>query len=577
MKIAAAIKKFLGSTTNLIIVFVSGMLIPNIVLAVTEPYGFTTIVASLLIPAGFYIVWATIYSRPGVMILWAIPFMILCAFQLVISYLFGNSIIAVDMFTNIFTTNVSEAGELLASIYPAVILVCVIYIPIIILAARSSIKKQTLERVRRRNGLRLGFVILAAGCIFAAGSDIRNRAFAVKYHIFPANVCYNTKLSVKRWVKSKSFHDTSKDFKFNAVKKKHGGQREVYVLVIGEAARAASWSLFGYERETTPHLRANSSVIPLNDVITESNTTHKSVPIILSPVSAENYDSIYYKKSIVSMFKEAGFKTIFISNQMANRSFIEFFGHEADEFIDLTLPGKTSNEDRYDEEIIPEFERALSSSDEDLFIVIHTYGSHATHFKRYPRSFARFTPDEVPKISVAYKDIITNAYDNSIAYTDYVLNGFIKVLENAGVCSALLYCSDHGEDLMDDDRKKFLHASPTTTYYQLHIAALAWLSDEYNDLYPDKADAIRANSGDPGTTSHIFHTIGDMASVESGVIDPTRSFASRQWINNPHRMYINDYNEAVNVLNTGLTDMDMKMFDRHGLAYDPNDRLKISY
>ena len=67
-----------------------------------------------------------------------LPLMILGAFQIVLLYLFGGSIIAVDMFTNLFTTNASEAGELLANIWPAVVFVCVIYIPLLVLGVRLS-------------------------------------------------------------------------------------------------------------------------------------------------------------------------------------------------------------------------------------------------------------------------------------------------------------------------------------------------------------------------------------------------------------------------------------------------------
>lgn len=577
MKVIKAISRFIGSATNLIGIFIVGMLIPNIVLAITEPYGFTTVVASLLIPTGFYIIWALISSRPGKMILWAIPIMIFCAFQLVISYLFGNSIIAIDMLTNVFTTSPSEAGELLASIYPAVILVCVIYIPIVILAIRSTVRKQTIDRLKRRNGLRVGAGIFILGCLFAFGSNIRNRDFEVKYHIFPANVLYNTKVSVDRWFMTRDYYKSSQDFRFDAYKERKDDQREVYILIIGEASRAFSWSLYGYERETTHNLENNNSVVAFKDMLTQSNTTHKSVSILLSSVSAEDYDSIYYKKSVVSLFKDAGFKTAFISNQAPNRSFVEFYGHEADELVDLTLPGKTSSDNRYDIEIIPELERLLASDKEDdLFIVIHTYGSHANHYKRYPEDFARFRPDLASSVSLNYKKEITNAYDNSIAYTDYVLSEIIETVKRTGDRAAILYSSDHGEDVMDDNRKRFLHASPTTTYYQLHIPAFAWFSDSYKEVYPEKISAAMDNTEAGATTADIFHTIADMASINSREVNSSYSLVSPQWEYRT-RMYLTDYNDAVNVLNSGLTKDDIKMFDEYGLRYNPDDIKKISY
>lgn len=87
-------------------------------------------------------------------------------------------------------------------------------------------------------------------------------------------------------------------------------------MVVGEASRAPSWSLLGYPRQTTPMLRAPRRGRPFGDMLTQCNATHKSVPVILSSVSAENYNDIFEQKSIITAFKEAGFATLYISNQV---------------------------------------------------------------------------------------------------------------------------------------------------------------------------------------------------------------------------------------------------------------------
>ena len=103
-------------------------------------------------------------------------------------------------------------------------------------------------------------------------------------------------------------------------------------MVVGETSRALNWSLYDYDRDTNPELSKIEGVTSFCHVLTESNTTHKSVPMLLSPVSAQNFDSIYYRKSIITAFKEAGFQTAFFSNQRYNHSFIDFFGMEADTY-----------------------------------------------------------------------------------------------------------------------------------------------------------------------------------------------------------------------------------------------------
>lgn len=569
------ISQWFSEPGNLVITFIAAMIVPNVVLAFTEPYGFTTICTLILLPAGVYLLWCMATARPGVMILWAIPIMILCAFQLVISYLFGNSIIAVDMFLNVFTTSVSEASELLGTIYPSVILVILIYIPLIVLAARSVRKKKKLTPRNRRCGTLAAICLIAAGTGFAGLSKMRNAEFAVKKHIFPNNIFYNMKLAAQKWNRQALYPQTSSGFSFGAEKtRRDSASREIYVYVIGEASRGYSWQLLGYERETTPRLSARGDIVVFRDVLTQSNTTHKSVPMMLTHESAAGNDSIYHYKSIVTLFKEAGFRTAFISNQPPNRTLTDYFAGEADTVINITdgLMGAQ----HYDDELIEPLREVIGGTQEDLLVVVHTYGSHTRHYKRYPREFAHFQPDHTPSAKPSVKEEMRNAYDNTIVYTDHVLTEMISALEATGASSALLFSPDHGEDIFDDRRNKYLHSSPRATYYQLHIPVIAWFSPAYRASFADKVSAAEANTSAPVTTAALFHTLADMASVESQYADPRNSLVSANREDMP-RLYLDDHDKAINVVNSGLDREDFIMFDRHSIKYDPKDIIKKRY
>ena len=65
------------------------------------------------------------------------------------------------------------------------------------------------------------------------------------------------------------------------------------------------------------------------------------------------------------------------------------------------------------------------------------------------------------------------------------LSRLIHMLEKQQVDAAMLYTSDHGEDIFDDSRHLFLHASPVPSYYQLHVPFLIWMSDTYRETYPE--------------------------------------------------------------------------------------------
>lgn len=544
------------------------LIVPNIFLFTTEPLSFSTRIAYITIPVGFYLIWLSLSSKPGWMIWLSLPFFTLGAFQLVLLYLFGNSIIAVDMFTNILTTNAGEASELLESIWPAVLGVCILYIPLLIIgiySVRNKIKLPVPFRIRALKG---SLLLLLTGGISSAYSSYANPLYEFKHVIFPLNVMYNINYAVERWHLSNNYPISSKDFKFQAKRKKISDKQEVYILVIGETSRAENWELNGYSRPTNPLLSQRNDIIFYSDAVTQSNTTHKSVPLILAPVNAQNYDDIYHAKSVITAFKECGFRTLFISNQVPNRSLIDYFAAEADQRINLS----PVNNDLYKENLpdgnaLSIIRQAINESDQDLFIVFHSYGSHFNYQHRYPKDMAFFKPDNASTVSFNNKQNLDNAYDNTIRYTDYLLNSTIEILDSSELCSGMFYLSDHGEDLMDDSRKKFLHASPIPTYHQLHIPMLIWFSENYANTYSENVMAARNNQNKPATTAVTFNTVSRMAGISTVLTDNSYSLVDSAFtIRN--RYYVNDHNDACYFFNMGLDDIDLEKIERKHLYYD---------
>ncbi|MDE6571625.1 MAG: DUF1705 domain-containing protein [Duncaniella sp.] len=81
---------------------------------------------NILIPASFILFILTISRRIGTNIWLLFPYFFFSAFQIVLLKLYGRSIIAVDMFLNIVTTNPGEVAELLGNLLPVVGLVIII-------------------------------------------------------------------------------------------------------------------------------------------------------------------------------------------------------------------------------------------------------------------------------------------------------------------------------------------------------------------------------------------------------------------------------------------------------------------
>jgi len=557
------IDEFIGSPIKIFLFFVIVNLLPSIGLIFTEPFTIWGKIILILFPLGIYFVVFTLLKNIGLIQLLLIPLLIIHAFQIVVFYLFGEGVIAVDMFLNVVTTNVSEAGEVLESVLASVIFVVIIYIPTIITAVLAYKKKVYLHKKLRLKIFIAGLTLLLTSFLLCFVAENKNTGrFTLHEDVYPADVAYNLNFAVQKWKHSNRYPETSKNFTFDAQRKENAQEREIYVLVIGETSRAENWSLYGYERNTTPKLKKDSNLIFFRDAITQSNTTHKSVSIMLTPASAEDYGSIYGQKSIIEAFRETGFTTAFISNQSANRTFTDYFAQEADYVKYFRYFNEKTN--NLDEAILPVFRHCIDSIKGNLFIVLHTYGSHFNYKERYPKEYSIFTPDNVMEISRANKDILVNAYDNTILYTDNFLHTVIKILEESNSCSSMFFTSDHGEDILDDERQRFLHASPNPTFYQLRIPMLMWFSSAYKDNYPKIFENTDNNKDKPVATNSVFHTLLDVAHIETDYLDTKLSLVSPDF-QIAKRMYLSDHDNPISYYNAGLKDEDKDMIRKRNM------------
>ncbi len=118
-----------------------------------------------------------------------------------------------------------------------------------------------------------------------------------------------------------------------------------------------------------------------------------------------------------------------------------------------------------DEVLIGELsQKLISLTHENTLIILHMIGSHGpTYYKRYPSSQRIFTPDcQRSDIQNCTHEELVNTYDNTIAYTDYVLSRIITELvvisESQDVKTSMIYVSDHGESLGESG--VYLHGLP---------------------------------------------------------------------------------------------------------------------
>ena len=363
------------------------------------------------------------------------------------------------------------------------------------------------------------------------------RPLPYSYEKFHATYPLNMLIAVNEFVKQKQavadIAESTALFKFSALQTDAPAQRQIYVLVIGETLRPDRLQLNGYNRATTPRLSGTKNLISYTNMVSPWAWTRMSVPVILSRKSATDQRYFPTETSVVAAFKEAGFSTAWLSTQSplgVHDSSIALHASEADQ-VQYLNPVGYKKEGFYDDILLPAFERVLQQNQQKQLIVVHTLGSHFSYADRYPPAFDLFTPSGKGQ-SISMHDrssslLLNNAYDNSVAYTDFILFNLIKQLEQTDSISSLFYVSDHGENIFDGQCNKSGHGHNTERDYR--VAALLWISELYNLQYPQKKSYAEQRREQPLMTSNVFHSLLDLAGIEYPDQKLTKSWVSPQW------------------------------------------------
>ena len=547
------------------------LIVPNIVLFITEQTSVISKITNVALPLGIYLLLMSSSRKVGRTTLYCFILALFAAFQLVLLYLYGESIIAIDMYVNLVTTNPGEAAELLGNLAFAIFIIIMLYFPPLLWAIALVYNKKYAEPSQLRKPRKYGLIITAAGLIALTLCYITVPGYRIKRELFPINVFHNMYTATKRTIEAHHYSETSSQFDYKASTTRDKNLREIYVLIIGETSRADNWQLNGYFRTTNPRLvQRGESLAVFPKALSESNITHKSVPLMLTWLSSDNFsDSIAYTKGILSAFNEAGYNTAYFSNQRRNHSYIDFFAAEAQksEFIRDHQRGRRPP---YDTDLVAYLEDFIANSPSNkIFIILHSYGSHFNYKERYPKEYAKFKPDNSSQASPEHKPELINAYDNTIVLTDALVDDVISVIEKEQCISSVIFASDHGEDIFDDDRERFLHASPTPTYYQLHVPVVIWMSEGMKASYPTFFSAAKSNSAkDVSSSSSLFHTLIHIAGMNTEYFKPELSLVNERY-KFPGRKYLNDYNESVELSGSGLREIDFVRLDSAGISRQP--------
>lgn len=275
--------------------------------------------------------------------------------------------------------------------------------------------------------------------------------------------------------------------------------KSVMVLVIGESARRANFSLYGYPRNTNPLLSSTDN-IHCYEANSAATYTTAGVRRILEHVD----DRRLYEILPNYVYRSGG------DVQWKSSNWGEPPLHISDvKYLNELAKDCKGENCEFDETLVEGIkERVLNSDKNKVLIIIHLSTSHGpSYYKKYPPRFEVFSPVcTTVELSKATPQELYNAYDNTIVYTDYILHRVIEQLnELDGYKKSMIFVSDHGESL--GEKKLYMHGLPMSVApkEQYEIPFIVWSPDR-------EVKSLKTVS-----QGYVYHSVMNFLALDSPV------------------------------------------------------------
>jgi lipid A ethanolaminephosphotransferase len=426
------------------------------------------------------------------------------------------------MLQNALQTNVGEVNELLTR---QMFFHLLIFggIPAVLITRTHLVFKPALRQLFSNFGTLLICSGLIIGlCYFFYGdyASIYRNNRQLRYLINPVNLVDSSVSILKHKLrKQHPLVPVGTDARL-ADDPKHAGKKRLTVLVLGETARAANFALDGYPRPTNPYL-SRESVFSFTNVYSCGTATAASVPCMFSGFSRESYDpdKAEYTENVLDVLSHAGVKVLWRNNNDGCKNVCRRVSSE--DLSHLKLADLCRAEECYDEVLLYHLQAYVDALTSNGVIVLHQKGSHGPGYHlRHPPSFKVFSPEcHQANLKDCTPQEVINAYDNTIVYTDYFLEKVIQFLKKnaAQYDTALLYVSDHGESLGENN--VYLHGLPyfVAPDEQKHVPLITWFSKDF--IAHNKIDSACLELHKDASYSHenLFHSLLGLMNVKTNV------------------------------------------------------------
>ncbi|WP_333816633.1 phosphoethanolamine transferase [Tabrizicola sp.] len=298
------------------------------------------------------------------------------------------------------------------------------------------------------------------------------------------------------------------------------GKPVLMVIVAGETARAQNWSLGGYGRATNPEL-ARRDILYYPNASSCGTATATSLPCMFSPLGMADYsyEGGLSHENLLDVLAHAGFAVEWWDNNTGDKNI-------ADRVFSRTMQPDDGPKFCFPECIdgvfLKDLQQKADTITRNTVIVLHQIGSHGpSYWLRYPADRELFKPAcQTAELTDCSSEEIVNAYDNTIAYTDWFLAQVIDLLDASDrVIPAMYYVSDHGESLGEGGL--YLHGTPRfmAPEYQTRVPMVLWMSQRFRDSLALDEGCLAARAADPVSHDNLFSTVLGMLDVTTTAKD----------------------------------------------------------
>jgi glucan phosphoethanolaminetransferase (alkaline phosphatase superfamily) len=422
-----------------------------------------------------------------------------------------NNYITLDNIKALFYTSKSEINEFYNQFYLYFLIPIFIFISFLFI-----LKKIKIYNYNKNNHIIIysivslfisisisTYLVFNSPQIFSGTNIIKYtfKKYYVKQH--PFNIFYRAYELIISRSKFNKYKLQKDSFKFNVLNKTDSLDRpDIVILIIGERIRYSNWSINDYKKKTSPNLESIENIISFKNHYSNGNSTAGSIPYLITQATPQKPILAYSQKTIVSLFKEAGYKTTWISSQ----NIFDYIENktEPDKVFELY------NKKHTDLDILPVFDSIIKTKNKK-FIVINMIGGHGS----IPKSFNKFKPNSLLKkypLSFKNKSIFINDYDNMIFLQDYVLSKIIKSTKHENLSSIILFTADHGCNLFENENL-FGYGSSNPTEKETHIPLFIWGSDKFIKNNSKYSNLIK-HQNLLTTNDNVFYTLADLADIK---------------------------------------------------------------